>query len=115
MATSLLSKGTGESGLADAARARNDEVACHGTVSAGELGEEGAIETAGDAIIDVVDACRLTRAGDPRTGFETLLAPERDLVVEKNGGPTLGPYGPADYPSRARSPDLRLGASVCSK
>ncbi len=59
-------EGAGEPAHADAARAGDDEIPLvPDPVATGELEEERAVETAGGAIIDILDACRLPQAGDP--------------------------------------------------
>ena len=53
----LLSQGAGEPAFADAARPGDDEVTARANPFAGgELAEERTVETAGSAIIDILDA-----------------------------------------------------------
>jgi hypothetical protein len=56
-------------------------------LAAGKLEEEAAVQTAGGAEVDVLDAGLMAQTGGTGAGFEALLAAHRHLVVEQQGEP----------------------------
>ena len=74
--------------FAEAARAGDDEVAPGSDpVAGGEPEEQGPIQAAMAAVVDVLDACGVTQAGRTGAGLEALLAARRRLVLEQQTEP----------------------------
>jgi hypothetical protein len=71
-------------------------------VAAGELEEQAAIETAGGAEVDILDAGLVAQARGTGAALEALLAAHRHLPVEQQGEP----FG------MLQSPGLGLGFQV---
>ena len=84
----LVSERAGEPAFADAARACHQQIApLADEVAGGELAEQGAIEAAGGAVIDVLDAGVVAQPCGPGARFEALLLAQRQLVLEQEAEP----------------------------
>jgi hypothetical protein len=78
----------GEPALADAARTGDQEIAVLADeVAPGELEEQGALEAASGAIIDVFDAGIVAQLRGPGAGLEALLPAQCHLMFEQQAKP----------------------------
>lgn len=88
IAAGLLSEGTGEPAPADAAGAGEQQVMAGAEpVVAGELEEQGAVEAAGGAVVDIFDAGGLAQLGGAGAAFELLLPAQVRLLLQEQGQP----------------------------
>ena len=84
----LVAEGAGEPTFADAARAGDQQITpCADPVAGGELEEQRAIETAGGAEVDILDAGLMAQPRGPGASLEALLPSQRHLVVEQEAEP----------------------------
>ena len=79
VAACLVAEGAGDPALADAGGAGDEQVVlARDPVAVAELGEEGALDTARRAQIDILDDSSLAQGGELQAGDEPLVVP---LVV----------------------------------
>jgi len=83
-----LADGAGEPAVADAGRADKGEIVVGlDPFALRELLEQGAVQTAGDAIVDVLGACLLAQFGGAQSRRWAFVPPPRGLPVEEQGEP----------------------------
>jgi hypothetical protein len=84
----LVTECASEPAFADATWTRDQKIApLADEVAAGELEEQGAIEAAGSAVIDVLDAGVMAQPCGLGAGLEALLSAQRHLVLEQQAEP----------------------------
>ena len=84
----LLAEGAGEPAFADAAGAGDQQITPRADpVAVGELEEQRAIEPAGSAEVDILDAGLMAQPRRPGASLEALLASQRHFVVEQEAEP----------------------------
>jgi hypothetical protein len=84
----LVAERTAEPTFADSGRPANQQIVVRidpGTLH--ELEEEGAIEAARGAVIDVFDASLVAQLGVAQTGGESLVAAMADFALEQQAEP----------------------------
>ena len=90
VAARLLADGAGEPTFPDARWTDESQIIVSVDPSAfGELLEQGAIEPARGAIVDVFDGGLLAELGGAQTRRQPLVAPERGFPVEQQGEPVV--------------------------
>jgi len=79
---------TGQPTLADAGRSAQDQIVVRiDPRTIGELVEQGAVEAARGAVVDVLDDGVLAQPGIAQPGRQALVAAMRDLAVEQQPQP----------------------------
>ena len=78
-----MPEGAGDPAFADAGRAADQQIVVSvDPIAGGELLEQGAVETADGAQIDVLDHCGLAQAGELEAGHEALIVALGGLAVD---------------------------------
>jgi hypothetical protein len=86
--TGLVAESAGQPALADAGGPAQEQIVVRvDPFAAGELLEQGAVETARRAIIDVLDNGVLAQPGIAQASGQALVAAVRNLVVEQQPQP----------------------------
>jgi hypothetical protein len=84
----MLAKRASKPTLADAGGSAQDQIVVRlDPLAAGELLEQGAVEAARGAVIDVLDDGMLAQPGIAQAGGQTLVAAESDLAIEQQPQP----------------------------
>ena len=88
VAAGLVAEGTGKPTFADAGRPAQDQIVVRvDPLAVGELVEQGAVEAARGAVIDVLDDGLLAQPGIAQPGGEPLVAAMGDLAIEQQTEP----------------------------
>ena len=88
VAAGLVAEGTGKPTFADAGRAAQDQIVVRvDPLAAGELVEQGAIEAARGAVIDILDDGMVAQPGIAQPGGQALVAAMRHLAIDQQAEP----------------------------
>ena len=90
VAAGLLANGAGEPALADAGRADEGQIVVSvDPLALGEFLEQGAVEPARRAVVDVFDARLLTEPGGAQPRRQPFVAPQRGFPIKQQGEPVV--------------------------
>ena len=90
VAAGLLADGAGEPAFADAGRADEGQIVVGvDPLALGELLEQGAVEPARGAVVDVFDARLLAEFGGAQPRRQPFVAPKRGFPIEQQGEPVV--------------------------
>lgn len=88
VAAGLVGERAGEPAFADAGRALDDQVLCGGDPVTGDQPlEQRAVQSAGAAVVDVLDGGALAQAGLPQPGGQPAIGALGGLAIEQQGEP----------------------------
>ena len=83
-----MAEGAGQPAFADAGRAAQDQIVVRvDPFALGELVEQGAVEAARDAVIDILDDGAVAQPGVAQSGGEALVAAMGDLAIDQQAEP----------------------------